>query len=628
MYKLVLPALFTITFGFAQLHVSNDTYIFVQNEQLFVGDFDDGNADINLEGTVDDYSLANNGYIFLREEAMLFQTSSANTTDNTGLGKISVYQEGTSDQYDYNYWSSPVHLPGGSAFRFGLLFDPDASTDIQPIPSVLTGSRDGSTGDGAIGGTDLTIASRWLYSYPGAVGYENWTFIGNTSSEVAPGLGFSMKGTSGTGPNNPGSAQRYDFRGVANTGDITITVQPELITLAGNPYPSAMDLKQFLVDNQANIQGAAYFWQQDPTVDSHFIEDYIGGYGTYVPGNPLDNNDNGAFTQATFVQYDNTGAVLPGTFTNNDLVDGVPRYAPIGQGFMLIGLEAVSQVAPEATFTNSQRIFVKESDLTGSSDTSSFNRTKGQVSLPDSKEEETEEVEPIPQRSLLRFQIGISNGQTTLFKEMILAFDENYSTDGIDWGTDGRDFGNLDNDIYWPIENKKFVIKSTNFEAEKEIPLALVNQVQTRYRIGIIEKSNFDENQNIYLLDKENDIYYNLTDATVPVTLDAGDYQNRFAITFVNKNEQITEDELLFDGAFEIFHANQEKQLVIRNLEQKNIQTVAVFDINGKLIFSESPSTTNQEIIYNTALYNSGVYLVTLTTDENKTTTQKIAISN
>ncbi|WP_340202735.1 T9SS type A sorting domain-containing protein [Ascidiimonas sp. W6] len=628
MKKLVLPALFTITFGFAQLHVSNDTFIYVQGEQLFVGDFNDTATDINLEGTLDDYSLENNGYIFLRNEAMIFQTSSANTTDNTGLGKVSVYQEGTSDNFDYNYWGVPVHLPGSLNFRFTQLFDPDVLTSIEPIPAVLSSNKDGATGDGEVGGTDLNIATRWLFKYPGSVGYENWVFVGNTGGEVEQGLGFSMKGTSGTGPNNTGSAQRYDFRGVPNTGDITISVQPDLVTLAGNPYPSALDLKTFLVDNQDNLAGGAYFWQQDPTVDSHKITDYVGGYGTYVPGNPLDNNDNGAFTQATFVQYDATGNTeIPGAFTNNDLVDGVPRYAPIGQGFMLVGADGSTQVSPSATFSNSQRVFVKESEITGSSDTSSFNRAKGEVSLSEDDETNDDEAEA-PKRSSLRFQIGISNGERTLYKEILLAFDTNYSTDGIDWGTDGKDFNPLENDVYWPIEKEKFVIQSTNFEVEKEIPLAMENIVKTRYRIRLIEKENFDETQAIFLLDKENDIYYNVTNVAVPVTLDPGLYQDRFVITFVNKKDQNTEEELLFNSSFEILHANQERQLIIRNLEAQNINNVTVFDINGKRIFTEDLTTSNDELRYNTSSYSNGVYLVTLTTDENKSTTQKFAVSN
>lgn len=629
MNKLVLPVLFTITFGFAQLHVGNDAFIYVQGEQLYVGDFSDTNADLNLEGTLDDYSLVNNGYIFLRDEGMLFQTLSANSTANTGLGKISLYQEGTSDNFDYNYWSSPVYSPGGSNFRFSQLFDPDVLTSVEPIPVVYTSGRDGTTGDGEIGGTDLTISTRWLYKYPGSSGYENWVYVGGTGNEVEPGLGFSMKGTSGTGPNNPGNAQRYDFRGVPNTGDITITVQPDLITLAGNPYPSALDLKQFLVDNQSNIQGSAYFWQQDPTVDSHVLIDYIGGYGTYVPGNPLDPNDDGAFTQATFVKYDATGNTeIPGPYTNNDLVVGVPRYAPIGQGFMLIGLDAASLVTASATFTNSQRVFVKESDLTGSSDTSSFNRAKGRVTLEGDKEKSEEEVDEAPSRSSLRFQIGISDGQRTLFKEMLLAFDDNYSTDGIDWGTDGRDFGSLENDIYWPIAQKKFVIQSTKFAAEKEIPLAMEATVKTRYRIAVIEKENFDDSQEIYLFDKENNLYYNLNKNTIPVTLDPGKYDDRFAITFVDKNAALNEDEVIFNSAFEILHANLEKQLIIKNYDNKSIKNIAVFDINGKRMFSDNLSTTKEEVVYSTAQYSNGVYLVTLTTDDNKTLSQKFAVSN
>ncbi|XLS30395.1 T9SS type A sorting domain-containing protein [Flavobacteriaceae bacterium M23B6Z8] len=627
MKKLVLPALFTITFGFAQLHVNNDTFIYVQGEQIFVGDFGDTNPDVSLQGTLDDYSLVNNGYIFLREEGMLFQTLTANSSDNAGLGKISAYQEGTSDNYDYNYWGSPVYLPGGTDFVLSQLFDPDVTTSIEPIPVAFTGGRDGSTGDGAIGGTDLTIAPRWVYKFSAQEGYSGWTFVGTTGF-VEPGLGFSMKGTSGTGPNNPGSAQRYDFRGVPNTGNIDITVNPSTVTLAGNPYPSALDIKRFLVDNQNNIVGAAYFWQQDPTVDSHLITAYVGGYGTYAPGDPGDLNDNGTFTQATFVTYDSSGNPTGGPFTNNDQIVGVPRYAPIAQGFMIVGLDEATQVSTLASFSNSQRVFVKESDLTGSSDTSSFNRAKKQVTLADD-EKDTEEVTAAkPKRSLLRFLISISDGERTLHKEMILAFDEDYSTDGIDWGTDAKNVSSLDNDVYWPIQKEKFVIQSTNFQGDKEIPLAMENVVKTRYRIRVIEKDNFDLSKSIYLLDKENDTYYDITEATVPVTLDPGTHSNRFAITFVNKNEKINEEEVAFNKSIEILHTNLDRQLIIRSLNEESIMNVAIYDINGKLLLSDEPANADGELRYSTSAYSNGVYLVTLTTDENKTTTRKFAVSN
>ncbi|NJM79583.1 MAG: hypothetical protein HC854_08195, partial [Flavobacterium sp.] len=86
--------------------------------------------------------------------------------------------------------------------------------------------------------------------------------MGNTGV-VEPGLGFTMKGVSGSDitiahpisgslgdgvANNPSNNQRYDFRGKPNDGDISVTVGATAgpnypnQTLAGNPYPSAINL--------------------------------------------------------------------------------------------------------------------------------------------------------------------------------------------------------------------------------------------------------------------------------------------------------------------------------------------------------------------------------------------------
>jgi hypothetical protein len=78
----------------------------------------------------------------------------------------------------------------------------------------------------------------------------NWVYVGSGSSLNA-GEGFTMKGTCSTNTNivtgsqnNPGSNQRYDFRGKPNDGTIAISMRVEMV-LTGNPYPSAIDLSAF-----------------------------------------------------------------------------------------------------------------------------------------------------------------------------------------------------------------------------------------------------------------------------------------------------------------------------------------------------------------------------------------------
>ncbi len=71
----------------------------------------------------------------------------------------------------------------------------------------------------------------------------------NGGNNAPAGFGFTMKGL---GLATPGGDQVYDFRGSPNSGSFAIPVAEPVtnppfmkgqMTLTGNPYPSALDLK-------------------------------------------------------------------------------------------------------------------------------------------------------------------------------------------------------------------------------------------------------------------------------------------------------------------------------------------------------------------------------------------------
>ncbi|PIB31708.1 hypothetical protein BFP78_07475 [Gaetbulibacter sp. 5U11] len=73
--------------SFAQITVRNDSYIFGNDVVIYVED------DINL--------MEVNSSLYLRNEAQIIQ--GAGNTGNSGLGRLSIYQEGTVNNYAYNY---------------------------------------------------------------------------------------------------------------------------------------------------------------------------------------------------------------------------------------------------------------------------------------------------------------------------------------------------------------------------------------------------------------------------------------------------------------------------------------------------------------------------------------------
>ena len=92
--KKTLTLLFTIlsTSSFSQIYFSPNAYMYVKDQVVYVGQ---------------DIDMQSNSVLYLRNQSQLVQGTTGTST-NKGTGIVSVYQEGTSDNFDYNYWCSPI----------------------------------------------------------------------------------------------------------------------------------------------------------------------------------------------------------------------------------------------------------------------------------------------------------------------------------------------------------------------------------------------------------------------------------------------------------------------------------------------------------------------------------------
>ena len=306
--------------AYSQLFVKDGSYIYNEDNVVFVKE------DINLE---------TNSTFYLRNKAQLIQGKTGAST-NAGEGKLSVFQEGTSNRFVYNYWCSPVGdtlgLPGNKNFGIKLI--------NRPLSKIVSDTITTTSINGATSDTTLVVAKYWIWKYltsntydPGGTG---WIHVQDALT-LEPGQGFTMKGVNGTDntliaseeiqENNLGNNQRYDFRGRPNDGDIEVDVDVAAFTLTGNPYPSALNVSAFLLDpNNSDCTGVAYYWEQDKTDNSHYLANYHGGYGTY---SPIAAPYTGVYVPATFDTYNGDGS-LNSTGSSSGL--SIERkYAPIGQ---------------------------------------------------------------------------------------------------------------------------------------------------------------------------------------------------------------------------------------------------------------------------------------------------------
>ena len=355
--------LLTATGAFAQLTVKpttagTDSYVYVNNEVLYVA------SDINLtrNAALNDQEAS----IYLRNNGQLIQGGT--TSNNSGDGQLSVQQNTPeTNAWAYYYWCSPIGNtrspsntatpPGNRSFGVSHLYEALPTTSVTAAQqAATTGGRDGTT-------NPMTISTRWLYTHttPGTEAEGNYQRM-NAGNNAPPGFGFTMKGV---GLTAPGGDQVYEFRGRPNSGSFSIPVAAPVLgvgqmTLAGNPYPSALDLNKMFYDLPDNNElGTFWYYDEDRTVASHYYSQKPFGYGVYtvgpedIDGDPYDGDNLGSYVAAPFYYYNASGGY--GSQVGTGGSDQNKRFAPIGQGIMFVG-DANGNVE----IKNSYRVFFRE----------------------------------------------------------------------------------------------------------------------------------------------------------------------------------------------------------------------------------------------------------------------------
>ena len=482
-----IPGTGTVTFNGSTLNQIQNINLGIKTNETFYNLNTNNSAGAKGISVVDGFELTVknkldliSGDLRLTGEAQLVQEgTNPNPTD--GTGKLLRDQQGKKNSFNYNYWSSPVN----SSIDFehysinGVLKD---GTDITNVISVSNFNQEKITfGDGAyfadgIATNPVKISNRWLYSYnsqtpdtnTGLQNYYLWNAIGNTG-EIKIGEGFTMKGSDGTVTLS--TLQNYVFVGKPNSGTIALNLPANQTYLIGNPYPSALDANEFILDNikdsggraATNIfNGALYFWDHFGLTSNHYLAQYLGGYATYtlmggvvaIANDPLTINDG------------STGLKIP------------QRYIPVSQGFFVDA--ALATILATTTtvnggilnFKNSQRAFVREV-LTNSV----FMKTSGA--------NKTTAAE-IDTRQKIRLGFNSSIGS---HRQLLLGSDI-HTTSLFDFGYDAPMKDSNGNDVFWTINDVPFVIQAVpDFNTDRIIPIGvkIANEGNVTFKIDALE---------------------------------------------------------------------------------------------------------------------------------------------
>ena len=521
-------------------------------------------------GLINSWYLKLDGEIDLEGESQLIQEEDS-TLDETSSGTLERDQQGTADTYTYNYWCSPVGTPNSSTNNNSYKI-PDVITNVEFLSSGYNGTQ-----------TPVAVADYWIWKYSNKLSdsYALWQHV-RSNGIMLVGEGFTMKGP---GNGDITDTQNYIFNGKPNNGDINLTISAGSDYLVGNPYPSAIDADQFILDNGPTIgnsgstNGTLYFWEHWGG-GSHVLNEYQGGYATY--------SLSGGVPAAA------KGTTHPDVATGGTATKTPGRYIPVSQGFFV-----TAETGGTIKFNNGQRVFQKE-DGTNSVFTKST-KTKDNTNKKNTSGD-----------TRMKIRIGF-NSVNTLRRQLLITVDEN-ATEGYDWGYDSKYIDTQIDDIYWLIDNDKFLIQGTNQITKNTIiPFGLHTKTDGFNSIVIDKLENTPSDLEIYLHDKGLNIYHNLKKGKYETYLAAGQYLSRFEITFSKDQTLSTEENE--NKQIEVYFSNDKNSIVINNPASKHIKTVEMFNILGQTLFKFQTNTNENHIEYNANQIKTGNYILKIETE-------------
>lgn len=548
---------------------------------------DEKNSGQSIEVT---HYLKINGVLDLTGESQLLQPNGS-IVEEASTGYVERDQQGRQSSYNYNYWSAPVSKTGaannsGFALKDGLFDGTDSA-----VPGPIDFGGEYHWADGNYTG-NLRISSYWLNTYTDFISntYSKWNHFTETIP-VPTAVGYTMKGTSGSASLE--SLQNYVFKGKPNNGDVTLEITKGNDYLIGNPYPSAMNSEQFILDNLKDsggnnsmnvFNGTLYFWDHFGG-QTHYLQQYIGGYATL-------NLTGGTEAVSNDERINATG---------EKSLTRPQKYIPVGQAFYVSTQEVGGIITSGGTiiFQNSQRSFATEQ----SGDESIFMSQKNNKSV---KIAETDKRQKI----WLMF-----HSPTGYHRQLLVGADPNASNE-FDIGYDAPLIENNVEDMFWIFNDAKFVIQGVgNFSKDQELPLGIKVAENKKFSIEIDELKNIPDEMDIFLKDSILNVYHDLREGPYESTAEPGTINDRFKIVFKKPEPEKPEEPVdpeIITGDIEIQYLNESHKVLIRNPQLHKINRVYLNNMLGQQVHVYYNIAPQKETRLPVAKFPSGVYIVKL----------------
>ena len=500
----------------------------------------------------------------------------SNTTQVSGPGSLMVDQNSdVPSLYRYNYFGSPVNSLGLSTYTVAdVLKDGTTPTSLSSTPTDINfiGGFDGATT------TPISLADYWIHTYGASASWSQVT----SSGAIPQSDGFIFKG--------PGQLQNYTFVGTPKDGTIQTTIAGNASYLLGNPYPSAINTSKFIEDNLSSTTGTLYFWEQKESangevdITGHYYNGYVGGYA-------IRNINMGIAANNVTGDDVSTGQGGLGTGPYKEPA----QYIALGQGFFVGGSPSGGTIE----FNNAQREYIIEGD-----DSVFFRSSENNESPYANTVGLKLGMDYLREGERYHRQIGI-----TFLEGNSFGFEKGYDSPAFDLGN---------TDIYWdfPEDSTPYFIAGVGeITNDLQIPLTISMDYSGEIDLTIDEWSNI--NRNVYLVDEIDETVYLLNGPPQTITLDQGEYKNRFYLSFGEGTLHL--DNVLLESKLRLFVDQSNQKIVLQSDEDIHLNQLTIYNVLGKEIQQWNKLgllVKGHSRGLELTVEKAGVYIVRLSTDK------------
>jgi hypothetical protein len=456
--------------------------------------------------------VTNNGTFTVLNNGSLIQINDL----GVNIGNISYERIAMARNLDYVYWSSPV-----AAFNVNNL-----PNNYRYIWNTTIANTNGGQGN-------------WVAASGNMVAGKGYIARASNGSATPVATTTTFTGVPNNGVINMtiirGSLQGLDYAG---TNGITITRFSDNWNLVGNPYPSAINVDEFL-DLNTNIEGAIRIWTHGNLPSTSINNPFYGSYqANYTPDDYITHNGVGT---------------ISGPIGFNGFLAG-------GQGFMVNMLDGA---------TGSDNLLFNNSLRNKSYNNSQFYRTSG--------------VSNIASVEKNRIWLDLINNSNNAAKRTLIGYVGNATNDK-DRLYDAFTSVGTTMHLYSIIANDKMTIQGRQlpFDANDKVNLGYFVPVSGNYSIGIAALDGlFASGQNIYIEDNLLGIIHDLRSNPYSFSANAGEVNNRFVLRYTNEtlgaDDFITTSDVLISSS----------DLITVHSFKQTIQSVSIHNVLGQLLVNE-----------------------------------------